>query len=205
MSDIRIKTWWKSNTSICCWLISFSLLGDVWYLVWDPGNAEGWSQSETVWIGGRWESFDYQFVLIHNLKGGWRLHHRKVTFIGKLSGVWTKIRKDVVCDSGFIRSPLLLHDHEMTKNCPPIISSLQSAPERDECTGDPVPDRALLQGECWGAGCPSMCPFLSFLFPFLYTRTHHPLLCLPRWPKRTKSWRGWATCWRRSSPSCLKT
>lgn len=73
----------------------------------------------------------------------------KVTFMGEVSGVWTKIRKDVVYDSGLIcaikfkcrlRSPLLLDDHEMTKNCPPIISSLQSAPERDECTGDPVPD-----------------------------------------------------------------
>lgn len=53
---------------------------DVWYLVWGPGNAERWSQSETVWIGGRWESFFFSFLVpvcpdLATFKEG-RVHHR---------------------------------------------------------------------------------------------------------------------------------
>lgn len=56
-------------------------------------------------------------------------------------------------------------------NSPLFISSLQSALKRDKCSGAPVPDWTLLQGECWGAGCQSksfyrwrVARFLSFSF-----------------------------------------
>lgn len=47
------------------------------------------------------------------------------------------------------------------------ISSIQSAPERDKCPGDPVPDWAFLQGECWSTGCQSVLCFFFVLFHFV--------------------------------------
>lgn len=50
------------------------------------------------------------------------------------------------------------------------VSSLSSALEGDKCSGDAVPDWALLQGECRGVCCQSTssyCGSFSSRFPFL--------------------------------------
>lgn len=105
-----------------------------------------------------------------------RYQHWEPYGLHNISGVWTKIRNEVVHGWGQLNSnvPLGLSDEATS-----FISSLQSSPQRNECPGDAVPDWALLQGECWGAGCPSMSAFCFFVLLFFITVMFPFFLSLP--------------------------
>lgn len=194
------------NLSLLDWSLSSVLLVDIWLPVAHPGEAEGRSQSEAVGVGGRWDSslqISTLFTCFLNDRTvgqtNEELSHRKLLWMCLFCvfSEWLYPLQYAYMKSSWLTTVLFI--------------SFQSAPERDQRAGDPVPDRALLQGERWGTGSQSMSVNYWTLFPFLSFSSApessdlYLIWFFPRWPKRTKSWRERARCCCHSSLNYLKT
>lgn len=156
------------NLPLLDWSLSSILLVDIWLPVAHPGEAEGRSQSQAVGVGGRWDSslqISTLFTCFLNDRTvgqtNEELSHRKLLWMCLFCvfSEWLYPLQYAYMKSSWLTTVLFI--------------SFQSAPERDQRAGDPVPDRALLQGERWGTGSQSMSTGLFFLsFPFLQHLNH---------------------------------
>lgn len=150
------------NLPLLDWSLSSVLLVDIWLPVAHPGEAEGRSQSQAVGVGGRWDSslqISTLFTCFLNDRTvgqtNEELSHRKLLWMCLFCvfSEWLYPLQYAYMKSSWLTTVLFI--------------SFQSAPERDQRAGDPVPDRALLQGERWGTGSQSMSVNYWTLFPFL--------------------------------------